>query len=226
MIRVVYRSVLSCFLLLGCAAPETPAPKAPQDTLQTTGLKARDYFFPASGTTRASYVLDYLTELATESMRATGSLTIEVLRYTPTQALLQLTSLESGDTEPFVATASLFVEPDGSIREEEGETRRYSDAIFSVNGGILSAASGSEIPELRATMVGPETIRTPAGSFATVRLQEKLGVPDSPTSNVWVAKGIGVVRRSSVMPIPLALSPSETKMGTASFEMQLVSFQP
>lgn len=228
MTRAFCRTVLSCLALLGCAAPapDSPAPGAPQDTLQGGELKARDFFFPASATTKASYALDYLTELATESLHSTSSLTVEVLAYSPTVAILQMTSSEGSEPEPFVATTSLTVQPDGSVLEGEGADRRYSDAIFSASGGILSAASGSEIPELRASMVGLETLSTPAGSFSTVRLQERMNVPDAPLSNLWVAKGVGVVRRSSVMSIPLALSPNETRMGTSSFEMKLVSFQP
>lgn len=227
--RVFRGSALVFLLLSGCSAPAplAPSPKAPgeRDTLQTQGSRARDYYFPSSLGMRAIYALDYLTELATESMTSTGSLTVEVISYAPTRAILKMTSLEEGDVEPFVATSSLTVEPDGAVLSEGDGTLRYSDAIFSSGGGILAAASGSEIPEFRARMVGTEALSTPAGSFATVKLLQTIGEPGAPATLVWVAKGIGIVRRSTVYPLSPPLSPTETKMGTASVEMHLISLQ-
>lgn len=223
-------------VLVACSAnaPQAPeTPTRPFEATQEQGYLARDYYFPGSATMRAVYSF---TEQATlpsplQSYTATGSLTVEVLTYGPTSALLQTTTVapgESGQPSIDVATSSVTVEADGTVVAGEGVPLRHSNAVFTAAGDTVAPASGSEVPEIRARLVGTETITVPAGTFQTVHIQEGPADTNAPQSHLWLARGVGIVRQrvDATFPVRTGEQEQQTGQGRSTYELRLERFTP
>lgn len=220
--------------LIACTAsnPQVP-PQLPRplEASQTQALLARDFYFPASGTMRAVYSFNESAQLPSplESYQATGSMTVEVLRYSPTSAEFRTTTIATGeDGQPTTetSTSSVSVEPDGTVVAGDGATLRHSNAVFTAEGAIVAPASGSEIPALRARLVGSETLTVPAGTFETVHLQEGPDDANAPRTNLWLARGVGIVRQQMEATFSVRTSETQTGQGSSRFELRLESFTP
>lgn len=220
--------------LIACTASSPQAPAQPHQPLkasQTQAFQARDFYFPPSGTMRAVYGFTESAELPSPltSSQATGSLTVEIVRYSATQADLRSTTVTTGeDGRPTseTSTSSVTVEPDGTVVAGNGATLRYSNAVFTPEGAIVVPASGSEIPAVRARFIGAETITVPAGTFETVHVQEGLDDANSPKAELWLARGVGIVRQQFDATFSVQIGENQTGQGRSTFELRLESFTP
>lgn len=232
---------IAASLLLAACSPgpssgDRPAktPGAPASISQGGTLQPRDFYFPTSGNYRATYAFtstnDMPAPFATESTRVTGTMTFEAVAYAPNEATVRTTTratYEDGQTETQTDTATVRVLPDGTVTSaEQGVGLRYSPGVFTPQGAEVAPASGSEIPALRAFMLGEESVSVPAGTYSTVHLGQQVAVAGMPVTHFWVAKGVGLVlqREGATYSIPLAQN--LLGVATTSFEMRLQSHTP
>lgn len=222
-------------LVTACSAsapPRSEPQPRPYEAMQEQAYQARDYYFPSSASMRAVYGFDESAQLPSPlpSHQGTGSVTVQVTSYTPTHATLQATTVapgEDGQPGSEATTTTLTVAADGTVVvESDGATRRYSNAVFTPEGATVMPASGSELPALRTRMVGTETITVPAGTFQTVHLQEALATPSAPVTDLWLARGVGVVRQRLDTTFPVRTGENETQQGRASYELRLEQVTP
>lgn len=244
------RPLLAGLLILGatssvltaCNAGPGPgkgdrAPGKPGDRSQISqggAMQPRDYYFPTSGSYRATYsftaVNDLPGPLATDSTRVTGTTTFEAIAYAPSQATLRETTRatnQAGQVETETTTSTLRVQADGTVASDErGVLLRYPAGIFTPGGAEVAPASGSEIPALRAFSLGEESVSVPAGTFSTVRIGQQVAMRGAPVTNFWVARGVGLVRQSEFATYSIPISQNALGVATSSFEIRLESHTP
>lgn len=209
--------------------PQAVEPPTPTLEVLQQALLARDYFFPSSATMRAVYSFSESTQVPSQAaQQMSGTLTVTVVSYSPTQAVVRTTSTSTGEGgQPSTQTAdtTLTIEADGTVVSSATSQRRSND-IFTSGGGVVAPASGSEIPEIRARMVGTETVTVPAGTYQTVRLQEGLAAQGAPQYDVWVARGVGIVRKRMDATYTVPTGQNQTAQARTTYEMRLDSFTP
>lgn len=216
------------------SAPPTPPTEArPYQANQVTTYQARDYYFPSSATMRATYNVTVSIQFPppnqNQSSTTTGRMNVEVLNYSPTSATVRTTTTandQSGQQRTSTTTYQMTVEPDGTVVSRDGGVERHSNAIFTSMGDVVAPASGSEIPETRGRMIGTETITVPAGTYQTVHIQEGAADPSAPKTDIWLARGVGVVRQRMDSTMPIQTGQNQTQQVQASFDIQLQSFTP
>lgn len=220
-------------VLVACSTNSPQAPQTPPRPLEATQqtYQARDFYFPASATMRAVYSFSESAQLPAplQSFEATGSLTVEVLSYSPNQAVIQTTTVatgENGQPTTEVSTSSVTVEADGTVVAGDGASLRHSNAVFTSAGTTVAPASGSEIPEIRARMVGTEAVTVPAGTYQTVHIQEGPAAANAPQADLWLASGVGIVRQRIEGTFPVQTGQNQTGQGRSTYEMRLESFTP
>lgn len=213
-------------------APQTPEPKPrPFEATQEPAYQARDYYFPSSGNMRAVYSLSESVQMPSpqQSYQSTGSITVVVTSYSPTQAVVQATSVgtgQNGQPTSDVTTTTLRVESDGTVVATDGTTQRHSNAVFTPLGATVTPASGSEIPEIRARLIGTEAVTVPAGSYQTVHIQEGPAGGQGTPTDLWLARGVGIVRQQLNSSFPVRTGDNQTAQAQGRFEIRLESFTP
>ncbi|HEY9854115.1 MAG TPA: hypothetical protein V6D05_00155 [Stenomitos sp.] len=229
-------------ILLGCSSSSPPAPSTPPkveqpfQATQVGAYLARDYYFPSSATMRAVYSFTATTQLPSQNFATSGRMTVEVVSYSPTRAVLRSTVTTTGqNARTDTNTTTVRVEPDGTVVAEDGGSVRHSNAVFTAAGDMVAPASGSEIPEIRARMVGTEAVTVPAGTYQTVHLQEGPAVQGATPTDIWLARGVGIVRQHAdeTFTIPAGQGqgqgPQQTQQaqqGRSVYDMRLESFTP
>lgn len=228
-------------VLAGCnagAAPGggrgAPKPGEPAQISQGGAMLPRDYYFPTSANYRATYTFTAVNELptpyATDSTRVTGTTTFEATAYAPTVATLRATTRttnQTGQVETDTTTSTIRVLADGTVAsDDQGMMLRYPPGIFTSAGTEIAPASGSEIPALRAFLLGEESVSVPAGTFQTAHVGQQIAAQGAPVMHYWIARGVGLVRQREFATYNLPISESAVAVATSSFEMQLQSHTP
>lgn len=226
--------------VLTACSTSPPSPRDPMaralEIAQAATYQARDYYFPSSATMRATYNVAISIQVPppnqSQSFSTTGRMTLEVLNYSPTSATLQATTTTtdpSGQQRTNTTTTSLTVEPDGTVVSQNGGTERHSNRIFTSMGDLVAPASGSEIPAIRGRLIGTEAVTVPAGTYQTVHLQEGPGDPNAPQTDLWLARGVGIVRQRMDATLPAQGQGQGQNQGQqvrTSIDIQLQSFTP
>jgi len=225
-------------ILVGCTSSQPPAPSTPPkheqpfQATQVGAYQARDYYFPSSATMRAVYSFSATTQLPSQNLQTNGRMTVEVVSYSPTRAVLRSTVTTTGqNARTDTTTSTVHVESDGTVVAEDGGTIRHSNGVFTADGAMVAPASGSEIPEIRARMVGTEAVTVPAGTYQTVHIQEGPAAQGATPTDIWLARGVGIVRQHAdeTFTIPAGQGPQQTQQaqqGRSIYDMRLESFTP
>lgn len=189
---------LGIALLAGCpAGTGIVAAPSPSASAVILGVVPKDYFFPASVTSRQIYDVSGASYVSGSVAPASASLAVRVANWSVDHAETSEVLVSWGVTLP-ASTVSYFVRSDGVVVSDDGAgtVTSYGPGVFTSAGMTTMPASGSSTAMTMAYL-GQESMTVPAGTFEcqkfkTAQASDSGGSSWSATE--WWASGPGMVK--------------------------------